>query len=562
MSYHLRFIFALVLISCLAVASAHASEKVEDIGLSSPAQVDEYSRQGSKINLTFTGPDEGNASVVISCGDPTGGQWVGGSVTGLCYSSKFCYDVPTDQVDAIIAAHLAGKTILSRDVVAGTEGKVTNLCYKFDRVATLDDVVIDPYSKCVGGAIKKVAGAGGGDVKRHCVFNYQGPSGGIIGDDNDDMFRLKGSVSSFLEYVDRSAGLNNKRLRWLEGNTGSEPVMLPSGPHASGPDQYKDFDIFMRRGPGGISSEDACYPVKVSLCAGITKPPESPPTPGLCGSADGQSYSQASDIPASALCYIGPATTVSEDADGFTWSCKGIPDTEAADNCHADRIADDITRRPPPCDPNVVGSKKLDVLFLADNTGSMGPVIEAVQKKAHSILAQMSGDNPHYHPLDVRWAVASYQGDPVEQNMDEFPYRQMQKITSDKKATSDAFDKWVAAGGGDLPEGQMYAFSKLVSDTGWRDDAHHFMIWMGDAPGHTETVSLDQAISALKSKYIYTMALSSSSFAGSSIDTDGQATAIINETGGLLADISSISDQKLADLIVDEVYRGFTQTCQ
>ncbi len=604
------FFTVLALIAGFGALPALASEKVETLSVTSPADVSEYSRQGTKVNVDFTSADGGDAKATVQCGDPTGGIWTPIHVEGYCYKGEFGYDVPTEDVDRILATDLAGKTILSRDVVAGTNGKVTHLRYEVALLAKDSDIVFNTYTQCTGSAIKKVAGAGGGDVKRHCVFNYEGPDGGIIGAssdpaDNDDMFRIKEGASAYLEYVDRSSDLNNKRLRWMSRASGSEPIMVPSGPH-SGDEAYKDFDVFMRREPGGVSTQDACYPLKISLCKDVEIPATKPPTRGLCGSAHGSSYATASDIPASARCYIGESTPVTEGDTTFTWSCKGIPESEPSDHCTADKETD-ITRRPPRCNPETHGSKKLDVVFLADNTGSMGGLIASVQAKANSILSQMAGDNPRFHPLDVRFAVANYLHDPSEgaaasssgpcppmggpsYEMERYiaddpssacasgggiegqPFTLQQNLTNSRPSAKAAIDQWKAMGGGDLPEGQMYAFQQLMSGgTGWRSDAYHFIIWMGDAPGHTETVSMDEVKRILRDNYVYTMALDSpltytnpdtgAVTMSSSMDSTGQATEIVNATGGIVADISSLSESQLADLIVDEVYRGFTQTC-
>lgn len=606
-----HFFIALTLVIGFMAPPAFASEKVEDVSVASPGQINEYSRQGSKVAVTFTSDDGGDAKATVQCGDPTGGIWTPIQVEGFCYKGEFAYDVPTADVDRIISTDLAGKTILSRAVVPGTEGKVTNLRYAVELLAKDSDISFNTYSLCSGSSIKKVRGADGSDVKRHCVFNYEGPSDAIVGassdpDENDDMFRIKAGASGFLEYIDRSSELNNKRLRWMSRASGDEPIMVPSGPHA-GDSAYKDFDIFQRREPGGVSTQDACYPLKISLCEGVAMPPTQPPTRGLCGSAHGKSYATAADIPTSARCYIGASTEITEGDTTFTWSCKGIPESEPSDSCTADKETD-ITRRPPRCNPETHGSKKLDVVFLADNTGSMGGVIASVQAKASSILSQMAGDNPRFHPLDVRFAVANYLHDPSEGSaasmsgpcpddpmsgpraiereyilddpsspcasgggIEGQPFTLQQALSPSRPSAKSAIDGWKAMGGGDLPEGQMNAFKELMGGaTGWRSDAYHFIIWMGDAPGHTATVSMDQVKSMLRDKYIYTMALDSPisyttpegvTTVASSMNSTGQATEIVNATGGIVADISTLSEGQLADLIVDEVYRGFTQVC-
>jgi hypothetical protein len=57
---------------------------------------------------------------------------------------------------------------------------------------------------------------------------------------------------------------------------------------------------------------------------------------------------------------------------------------------------------------------KADVVFLMDNTGSMGHVIGATKKSAANILNKISGGDPRFKGLNVKFGVATYWGDPKE----------------------------------------------------------------------------------------------------------------------------------------------------
>ena len=330
----------------LATGPVLAAEDVREYTGAAPYQIDEYSREGTKLNLTFTNDTGADVAATVTCGSPADGGWKATAVSGICYRGDFCNNVATSAVATLKETVLAGKTITSESIVDGTEGKVTRICHMVEIPATLADVNTVPYSQCTGSAIKKLAGIDGSDVKKHCIFNYTGSADGIVGvdsdpDKNDDMFRIKSDAAAFLEYVDRSSNLDNKRLRWIERSGGGSELMLPSGPH-SGPSSYKDYDTFMMRGPGGISTADACYPANVTICAGLAEPPPvEPPTPGVCGSAHGKSFASAGDIPAGDRCYLGEATAVATVDGGYTWTCRGIPSSEPADNCSA-------TSGPPP----------------------------------------------------------------------------------------------------------------------------------------------------------------------------------------------------------------------
>ena len=60
------------------------------------------------------------------------------------------------------------------------------------------------------------------------------------------------------------------------------------------------------------------------------------------------------------------------------------------------------------------GSCRADVVFLMDNTGSMGGPIRNTKRNASKILDAISGGDPRFAGIDTRYAVATYWGDPRE----------------------------------------------------------------------------------------------------------------------------------------------------
>ena len=64
---------------------------------------------------------------------------------------------------------------------------------------------------------------------------------------------------------------------------------------------------------------------------------------------------------------------------------------------------------------------KADVVFLMDNTGSMGSVISATKASASNILNKISGDDPRFKGLNVQFGVATYWGDPKEHSCETKP---------------------------------------------------------------------------------------------------------------------------------------------
>lgn len=202
-------------------------------------------------------------------------------------------------------------------------------------------------------------------------------------------------------------------------------------------------------------------------------------------------------------------------------------------------------------------ANRVDVIFLADNTGSMGGVINTVRTNAHQILDAISGGDPRFAGIDVQFGVASYNGDPKEfggtsQSKALSAYRLHQAITPSRTAVNTALSQWYASGGGDGPEANFFALHQVATSgattdgvgtsdagfstgyaTGWRPGAARVVVWFGDVESHTTTVDIDEAIAALKNNKVIVAAINSGS-ANSGIDTRAQASAIVAAAGGSL----------------------------
>ena len=60
------------------------------------------------------------------------------------------------------------------------------------------------------------------------------------------------------------------------------------------------------------------------------------------------------------------------------------------------------------------GSCQADVVFLMDNTGSMGSMISSTRNNAAAILNAISGGDERFEGIDVQYGLATYWGDPLE----------------------------------------------------------------------------------------------------------------------------------------------------
>jgi hypothetical protein len=128
--------------------------------------------------------------------------------------------------------------------------------------------------------------------------------------------------------------------------------------------------------------------------------------------------------------------------------------------------------------PPNAGVSKADVYLLADTTGSMGSIIEAVKAGANSILGA------NYGPIDIAFGVGNYKDFPETKP----PFTHQLAPDTNAAAVTAAINAWAASGGGDIPEGQLFALNALAEapggTIGWRPDAKRIIVWFGDAPGH------------------------------------------------------------------------------
>lgn len=219
------------------------------------------------------------------------------------------------------------------------------------------------------------------------------------------------------------------------------------------------------------------------------------------------------------------------------------------------------------------GASKVDVFFLADNTGSMGGIVNTAQARASDIL-----NASDFSGRDIGFGVGGYFGDPSEffsGTGGDSAYDVLQPITTDKSAVQTGINGWRASGGGDTPEANLYALQQAASEgaagtngvssgeaTGWRPGSQRIVAWFGDAPGHQDTVDLNESISALTDAGVTVVAFNNGSagfgidsgLAGGTGDSRDQASAIVDATGGsLVNNFRSLGGDAFVDAIVDAI---------
>ncbi|MDC3953088.1 VWA domain-containing protein [Polyangium jinanense] len=123
------------------------------------------------------------------------------------------------------------------------------------------------------------------------------------------------------------------------------------------------------------------------------------------------------------------------------------------------------------------GVGELDLVFLVDETGSMGEYIEEVKRRLVEII-----DALRRAPLcrSLRLGLVSYRDHPPQDRS--FASRVV-PLTDDIASIKKGVERMQASGGGDGPESVTDGLYDLVR-LDWRPRAARVVVWVGDAPPH------------------------------------------------------------------------------
>ncbi|MBX3189866.1 MAG: VWA domain-containing protein, partial [Labilithrix sp.] len=123
------------------------------------------------------------------------------------------------------------------------------------------------------------------------------------------------------------------------------------------------------------------------------------------------------------------------------------------------------------------GVGELDLVFLVDETGSMGAYIEEVKARLLEMI-----DALRNAPLcrSLRLGIVSYRDHPPED--DTFVSRVV-PLTADVASIRKGVQRMEARGGGDTPEAVTDGLFD-VARLDWREHASRVVVWVGDAPPH------------------------------------------------------------------------------
>jgi hypothetical protein len=122
-------------------------------------------------------------------------------------------------------------------------------------------------------------------------------------------------------------------------------------------------------------------------------------------------------------------------------------------------------------------SKKVDLVFAIDTTGSMGPYIGAVTASATLISAALSLSS------DARVALVDYKDLYASCSSDGYASQVDLPFTANAASFASAAASLRATGGCDYPE-SVYSGALQAIKMPWRDGARRAVIVMGDAPPH------------------------------------------------------------------------------
>ena len=142
------------------------------------------------------------------------------------------------------------------------------------------------------------------------------------------------------------------------------------------------------------------------------------------------------------------------------------------------------------------GSDGLDLCFVVDTTGSMGPYIDDAKANMREILSVLASKGDNY-----RVALVDYRDFPERTgNSQDYPSMVQLEFTSDDDAIIAAINELSLGYGGDTPE---TVYSGLIAAVGldWRPDSAKAIIVMGDAepldPEPFTGYTLDSVVTAL-----------------------------------------------------------------
>ena len=163
----------------------------------------------------------------------------------------------------------------------------------------------------------------------------------------------------------------------------------------------------------------------------------------------------------------------------------------------------------------------VDVLFLVDGTGSMGPAISAIASGFAQTVTALNAS-----ASNIQFGVANFL-DYYTCPIDPYAYQLNQNITANTALVQAALTtvSGIPANnyGCDEPESDLYGLQQAASTTAWRTGSKRIIIWVGDSSSHDPAGPATEAtaIAALNAANVEVIAASATSGQG----LDGSCTS-------------------------------------
>ncbi len=125
----------------------------------------------------------------------------------------------------------------------------------------------------------------------------------------------------------------------------------------------------------------------------------------------------------------------------------------------------------------ISGLNHVDLVFVVDTTGSMGPFIDDAKRR----LVDCVGELVKSQAIDLQVGLVEYRDHPPQEAS--FVTRAY-PLTGDLETVRATIAGLFAAGGGDAPEAVFDGVLAACRDSHWRTTSCRFAVLVGDAPPH------------------------------------------------------------------------------
>ncbi|WP_410790432.1 Calx-beta domain-containing protein [Kribbella sp. C-35] len=187
-----------------------------------------------------------------------------------------------------------------------------------------------------------------------------------------------------------------------------------------------------------------------------------------------------------------------------------------------------------------------DIMILGDTTGSLDPVVANVRNNIDALIDHVRASQP-----TARFGVAGYK----EQVNSDKVFTVYTPLTDDANAVRAGADNMAhdVFGGGAPWTDFINAHFRLATDAvSWRPNSSRIILWFGDAVSHDPSLghTLADTNNALQASGARVVAVPVVGTSGNGLDALGQATSVVNATGGRLMPNST------ADQVADALMAG------